>query len=72
MVAPCLGCPDSDARWEGSDTHPAGRWEALSFERGQMLGRQDRFLSGDGDLFNAPGRWAYSSGLGTYPEAPFG
>ena len=21
---------------------------------------------------SAPGRWAYYSGLGTYPEAPFG
>lgn len=37
-----------------------------------VLNRQDRFISGDTDLFDAPGRWAHYSGLGTYPEAPFG
>jgi len=37
-----------------------------------VLNREDRFMSGDTDLFDAPGRWAHYSGLGTYPEAPFG
>ena len=37
----------------------------------EVLKREDTFM-GDKSYFNAPGTWAWYSGLGTYPEAPFG
>lgn len=38
----------------------------------EVLNREDSFMSGGRDLFDAPGRYAFYSQLGTYTETPFG